>query len=314
MKMTVPLITVIIPAFNEEKRIASCLQAFKSVTIPFELIVVDDGSTDKTVDIVSGFSFVKIIKGKHRGASAARNLGAQNAKGTILAFTDADCIPANDWLTVIDKTFREKPQTICLEGLTHTDKNGLFEHAVENEKGKGYQSCNLAVQKKTFLDVKGFDEQYIYFREDSDFAFKLLSKKIPVLFIPELRVFHPKRAITEKAFFRELFLVRNDILLFKKFPALYTEHFGFLCKGNVKQSAVVWALCLMGVYGAFFSLSVLLSAVVLLTAFRWIISMQKKQNSFSEKVRFLGITTVRDFLFPFFFVYYLLTVWPRTKK
>ncbi|MBU0635520.1 glycosyltransferase family 2 protein [Candidatus Micrarchaeota archaeon] len=328
--------SVIIPAYNEEKRIANCLNAFKLAlqkNLSFEVLVVDDGSTDKTVEIASSFGFVKVLKASHKGAAAARNLGARKAQGEILVFTDADCIPDSDWLSVIANQFEKEPGLVCMEGKTYTDKTGLFEHAVSNQSGNGFQSCNLAIKKDVFFKAKGFDEQYVYFREDSDLAFALLEKKFKIAFVPKMKVFHPKRKISERAFFRELFLVRNDILLFKKFPTLYNQFFGFVCKGNFKQSIITWFLALLFVAGMliltyngqpesllsaqgdnvdysinFFPMTLFL--VLLLVLFRFFVSMKGKTFSFSEGVRFLAITTLRDLLFPFFFVYY----WFSTKK
>lgn len=93
-------VSVIIPAFNEEAEIGRCLKSLQQQTLKDkEIIVVDDGSTDKTQEIVQQFS-VKLLAQSHLGPGRARNLGAKEARGEILVFVDADM--------TFDKKFLEK--------------------------------------------------------------------------------------------------------------------------------------------------------------------------------------------------------------
>src|SRR3989344_1429591 len=92
-------ISVIIPAYNEEKTIVACIHSVKNQTLlPDEIIVVDDGSTDKTLHVLSELQIssasrrIKLIQQRHRGPGKARNLGAQHAQGDILVFVDADMV------------------------------------------------------------------------------------------------------------------------------------------------------------------------------------------------------------------------------
>lgn len=88
------LITVIMPAFNREKEIQfSIRNILKQSYKNFELIIVDDGSTDNTVKVISNFNDPRIrllCLSKNQGASTARNLGIQNAKGDYITFLDSD--------------------------------------------------------------------------------------------------------------------------------------------------------------------------------------------------------------------------------
>ncbi|MBO8852354.1 glycosyltransferase family 2 protein, partial [Staphylococcus aureus] len=79
------------PTYNEEENIRECLRTIFDQSINnYEVIVVDDGSTDKTVDIIKEFKNVKVFSENHKGAGAARNLGAKKANGDIFVFVDAD--------------------------------------------------------------------------------------------------------------------------------------------------------------------------------------------------------------------------------
>ncbi|KKP40662.1 hypothetical protein A2130_03745 [Candidatus Woesebacteria bacterium GWC2_33_12] len=89
-------ISVIIPTFNEEDVILDCLKSLSKQSLQnFEIIVVDDGSTDKTLDKIKNF---KILQQKHLGAGAARNLGAKSATGEILVFVDSDMTFDQDFI------------------------------------------------------------------------------------------------------------------------------------------------------------------------------------------------------------------------
>lgn len=109
------LVSVIIPTYNEEKVIADCLKSLGEQSYkPLEIIVVDDGSKDKTLKIVSSFHFPKgnetfpvlsskILRQNHKGPGPARNLGAKHAKGEILVFVDADMTFDRDFIKDLTK-------------------------------------------------------------------------------------------------------------------------------------------------------------------------------------------------------------------
>lgn len=92
------LISVIIPTYNEEKVISECVQSLKKQTIKdLEIIVVDDGSTDATKEIVKNLG-VKLLEQNHQGPAKARNLGASHAKGKVFVFVDADMVFDKDFI------------------------------------------------------------------------------------------------------------------------------------------------------------------------------------------------------------------------
>lgn len=96
-------VSVVIPVYNGEETIGSCLEALKNQSLPdfrFEVIVVDDGSTDATASVVLAHK-IRLIRQPNRGAPAARNRGIQAARGRWVAFTDADCVPSRTWLTFL---------------------------------------------------------------------------------------------------------------------------------------------------------------------------------------------------------------------
>lgn len=96
-----PFVSVVIPVYDDAARLRRCLAALAAQTYPrdrFEVIVVDNGSTDAVAAAVAGFPFVVFAGEPRRGSYAARNAGLALARGEVLAFTDSDCVPQRDWL------------------------------------------------------------------------------------------------------------------------------------------------------------------------------------------------------------------------
>lgn len=113
-----PFISVVIPAFNEEKYISTALKSLSSQSLPkneYEVIVVDNGSSDKTAQVAQEFG-AKVVKySKIQGVSAARQAGVDSARGEIIAFTDADALLPRDWLKNIQEKMGER-NVIALGG------------------------------------------------------------------------------------------------------------------------------------------------------------------------------------------------------
>lgn len=307
-----PMVSVIVPVHRAGVFLEALLEGLQQQTVRnFEVILV--GFKNKALaarSLPNRFFYVEAI---NRWPDVKRNLGAQNARAELLAYIDEDCIPDKNWVAVIQQSFFKNPSVGGLEGATRGEQKRLLGHTIQNEKGGWYPTCNMAFRKKDFQEVKGFDEQYHFFREDMDIVFKLKCSGKKILFEPSMRVFHPERSVSWKSFFNEIFLVKGDVRLYKKFPALYHERFGFLCRGSFKQSAFVWFLSLLFIFGLgrYYFLPVI--ALILLILFRYWISMRGKNFSPMQGTQFVLATTARDLVFVFAFVYYWLTIRPPHK-
>ena len=101
MKQSSPYISVIIPVYNDSQRLQLCLTALEDQSYPknsYEVIVIDNNSTDNVKELVNNYSRVIYAFEKTKGSYAARNKGISQARGEVLPFTDSDCIPARTWL------------------------------------------------------------------------------------------------------------------------------------------------------------------------------------------------------------------------
>lgn len=96
-----PIVSVIIPVYNDADRLAHCLVALDGQTYPkdrLEIVVVDNGSEDHVAEVAKRFERVRLLREPRPGSYAARNRGIREARGEIIAFTDADCLPAPTWI------------------------------------------------------------------------------------------------------------------------------------------------------------------------------------------------------------------------
>lgn len=201
------MISVIIPAYNEEKYLEDCLRAFEKQTFAksnFEVIVVDNCSTDKTA-IVARSLGAKVVSCGTLGVSHARQVGALAAKGEIIAGTDADTLVAQDWLEVIDKTFAKDSELVGITGsvefLSQSSLNRfLAKNTFPNLIKALYffgrtvlNGFNFAVKRTAFLEIGGFNTKLSSY-EDIDLGLRL-GKIGKMAYIEQMRVFTSGRRI-----------------------------------------------------------------------------------------------------------------------
>jgi len=171
------IVSVVIPTYNEEEEIEECLKSLKNQSYKkFEVIIVDDGSTDDTVKIVQKYK-VKVLKQNHGGPGSARNLGAKFAKGEILIFIDADMHFEKDYFkNLIEPIIRDEN----IIGTTHdyeiaTNTENKWSHLwgkvrVSKEEAKNVKIFR-AIRRNKFFELEGFDPKYGY-ADDQTFWFK----------------------------------------------------------------------------------------------------------------------------------------------
>ncbi len=167
-----PLISVIIPVRNAALYLKRCLAGLADSSFTdFEVVVVDDGSTDSTRSIAQRFGVVLLSMGKSSGPAAARNVGAKKARGEILLFVDADVVLHSDTLELVAGAFRRDPQLAALFG-SYDDKpawNNLISqyknlmhhyiHQISNSNATTFWTGLGAIRKSVFIGMGGFDEK-----------------------------------------------------------------------------------------------------------------------------------------------------------
>lgn len=214
-------VSIIIPALNEEKYIGSCLESIRQLDYPLDLIeviVVDNGSIDKTREIAITFGYtVECLP--HVNVAALRNRGANIAKGDVLAFLDADCVVRKDW---IEKALiKLQKAKVGIVGCSHSlavYKSSWIEDAWKSQKREteGYviwvSSQNLIIKGTNFKLLNGFNSS-LSSCEDWEFCLKLkqeLDLKVYSSF--DVAVIHCKIRRTLKDFFKKELWYGKDIL------------------------------------------------------------------------------------------------------
>ena len=248
--ITLPFISVIIPAYNEEKMIGNAIEAALKQSYPkdkMEIIVVDDGSTDKTCDVVSQYP-VKLFKhDKNRGDSAARNTGAKNAKGEIIATTDADDKVDKNWLINIVKHYEEANVGSVVGGshISFDDKNwqqriigeliicGRGDDFIKNvydTKGKVSSNksigSNQSFKKSVFDEIGGFDMGLTAGMEQ-DIIWRIEKTGYKVVFEPSAKVYISPRDNFKKYIKQGYSHARGGAIIYFKHPDKVTLRYLF---------------------------------------------------------------------------------------
>jgi glycosyltransferase involved in cell wall biosynthesis len=225
-------ITVIIPTYNRVDSLQQTLQALQKQTFAehrFEVIVVNDGSTDGTEaylnKVALTFPNFRFFNQKNAGPAAARNRGIYAAQGKIIAFTDDDCIPQNNWLEVIIHAFKEN-NGVGLQGSTYTDKQDItpLTHQIDNENGNAsVPTCNAAFTKEALVQINGFDEHFPYpHNEDADLAWRI-EKLGSIAFVKNMCVYHPPRLDSFNKVAKRMKIMESEFRLFYRNPLAYQQ-------------------------------------------------------------------------------------------
>ena len=177
-------ISLIIPAHNEEKYIGDCLEfALKNSNGKFfEIIVIDNASTDFTAEVAKGYSGVRVVQEKNKGLTYARQRGFLEAKGNILAYIDADTRMPKGHCERIIKEFGSNPNLVCFSG-PHEYYDLKKSHQILTKVywrifafplyvlvGYMTNGANFAIRKDTLHRMNGFDTSIAFYGEDTDIA------------------------------------------------------------------------------------------------------------------------------------------------
>ena len=177
------IFSVIIPAKNEEQNLARCLASIAQVDFPqdeFEVVVVDNGSTDNTVDLARAASAKVYIK-PELNIAGLRNFGAQVARGKILVFLDADCSVSTDWFQAAQRYVNDEKVVGFGSPPTVPDKSSWVpkawfvvrsKNSLQGDDVAWLESMNLFVRRDLFLELGGFDENLVTC-EDYDLSLRL---------------------------------------------------------------------------------------------------------------------------------------------
>lgn len=252
-----PYVTFVIPARNEEYNIEKCILGIMRLDYPqdrYEIIVADGRSKDRTAEIARALGATVIINDRII-QSAARNLGAKNAKGDLVAFLDADNVLDKDWLKKAVVHFRD-PNVAAVGNLPEVNHEAGWigkvwhfhiksRHAGGNAVNVNWlDSASLIYVKDIFDKIGGFDES-IRFTEDVDIGFRARQKGFALVFDPGLRSVQLSYLKTLPEFMRrQLAGGRTIINLIKGY--------GFMNVWRITAFIAIYSICLLALVAGLF--------------------------------------------------------------
>ena len=218
-----PFFSIVVPTYDREEKLACCLKALAGLAYPqdrFEVIVVNDGGTvPRTVPSSLDRDLeVKLIHQEHRGSAAARNTGAAQARGDLLAFTDDDCEPDPHWLTAMARSLSAWPDNLiggrtlnALPRNTYSTASQLLAGYVylyynaDPHAARFFASNNVALSAESFAAIGGFDSTYTRTAaEDRDLCDRWRYYGRRMTYAPEA-VVHHAHDLTFRTFWRQHF-------------------------------------------------------------------------------------------------------------
>lgn len=186
------LVSVIVPAYNEEENIASCLTSVFNQTLPknrYEVIVVDNNSTDRTAAISAGFG-ARVVKEPNQGIAFTRMTGAKEARSEIIAFVDSDTIVSSDWLKTIMEIYQSDSSVVGIGCNLKLEPRNLLVAIFEPLTAtlikifKILPGYGFSIKKSAYLKCGGYNPK-INFSEDFYITKKIKQTGKVVIALPK---------------------------------------------------------------------------------------------------------------------------------
>ena len=234
-KNTLPTISVIVCTYNGSATIKKCLEGITKLEYPgVEVIVVNDGSTDNTTDIIEHFN-VKLINTSNNGLSSARNTGMYKAKGEIIAYIDDDAWPDPHWLHYIAHAYMISDHA-CIGGPNISpNDSGFISTCVANAPGgpvhvletdeiaEHVPGCNMTFRKDALMKIGGFDPVFRCAGDDVDVCWRIQQSGRTIGFHPSAVVWHQRRNSFKAYWRQQKGYGKAEALLEDKWPEKYNS-------------------------------------------------------------------------------------------
>jgi O-antigen biosynthesis protein len=230
-----PSISVVVCAYNAASTIRECLEGLSRVEYPnFDVVVVNDGSTDATGAIAAEYD-VRLITTENRGLSNARNTGLDAASGEIVAYLDSDAFPDPDWLKYLAWAFIDSeyagiggpnlapPNLGPLADCFDNAPGGPVHVLLSDREAEHIPGCNMAFRRRDLVAIGGFDPALRIAGDDVDICWRLQARGRTLGFAPGAVVWHHRRTTLRSYWKQQRGYGRAEALLERKWPEKYNE-------------------------------------------------------------------------------------------
>jgi GT2 family glycosyltransferase len=246
-----PRVSVVVAAFNAGRTIERCLESLAHLNYPdYEVLVVDDGSTDVTPQIAASFSHVRVLRHpQNLGLSTARNTGIAAASGEVVAFTDADCRADEDWLhhTVADLLEGAyagvgghnllPPEDSRVPTAVMASPGGPAHVMLTDRIAEHLPGCNLVLWKWALEEIGGFDPVFRQAGDDVDVCWRLQQRGHQLGFSPGGFVWHYRRSTVREYLKQQRGYGAAEALLERKHPEHFNRFGGSIWRGRIYAQA-----------------------------------------------------------------------------
>jgi glycosyltransferase involved in cell wall biosynthesis len=226
-----PPVSVVVCAYNAERTMDRCLGSLAVLNYPeYEVIVVNDGSRDRTLEIAESYQYCRTISQPNKGLSVARNVGAEAATGEIVAYTDSDCVADPDWLTYLVAKMEASNLAACggpnfpppeddlVPATVAVAPGGPTHVLISDEVAEHIAGCNMAFRRDVLLSLGGFDPIYRAAGDDVDICWRLQDAGYTIGFSPAAVVWHFRRNTVAAYCAQQRGYGKAEALVYSKHP------------------------------------------------------------------------------------------------
>jgi glycosyltransferase involved in cell wall biosynthesis len=226
-----PRVSVVICAYDAERTMDACLESLTKLRYPnYDVVIVNDGSKDRTREIAEQYPGFRLINQVNRGLSVARNVGMEAATGDIIAYTDSDCVVDPDWLTYLVYKFVRggfvavggpnfpPPEDSATAAYVAASPGGPTHVLLNDEVAEHIPGCNMAFSKQALLDVGGFEPIFATAGDDVDVCWRLQNVGHVIGFSPAAMVWHFRRNTIRDYLKQQRGYGKAEALLYFKHP------------------------------------------------------------------------------------------------
>jgi len=243
-------VSIVVATYNGARTLKACLESLSALHYPdYEVILVDDGSTDATPEIAAAFPRVRYIHQPNRGLSVARNTGIAAATGEVVAFTDDDCRADEDWLYyLICDLLRGgfvgvgghnflPPEDSAVAAAVALSPGGPAHVMLTDSEAEHIPGCNMAFYKWALDEIGGFDPIFRKAGDDVDICWRLQQRGYRIGFSPGGFVWHYRRSTIKAYLKQQAGYGEAEFLLGQRHPEHFNSFGGGTWRGRIYTAA-----------------------------------------------------------------------------